>query len=89
MYDFELLIKYLEAYKVVVDEFSILLADEWNFDETRFCIGIGHEDWVISIDILRRIYSKCPGNREAFTAIECINGICGDIPPILILTKIQ
>lgn len=80
---------YFEANKTAVDEFGILPVDQWNFDETEFRIGIGREDWVMSIDILRRIYSKCPNNQESLTAIECINGIGGDIPPMLILTGIQ
>ena len=89
MHNLELLMGYFEAYKVVVDEFGILPANQWNFDETEFCIGIGHEDWVISMDILRRIYFRCPDNRESLTAMECINRIGGDIPPILIVTGIQ
>ena len=80
---------YFEAYKEVFDEFGILPADQWNFDETGFCMGIDRENWVISMDILRGIYSKCPDNRESLTAMECINGIGGDIPPMLILTGIQ
>ena len=41
------------------------------------------------MDILRRIYSKCPDNRESLTAIECINGIRRDISSMLILIGIQ
>lgn len=52
-------------------------------------MGLGREDWVISMDVVRRIYSKCPDNRESLTAMECINGVGGDIPPMLILTGIQ
>lgn len=52
-------------------------------------MGIGCEDWVIFIDIQRKIYSKYPDNRESLITIECINGIGGNIPPMLILTKIE
>ena len=69
--------------------FGILLADLWNFNKTKFCKGIGYKDWVISIDILCRIYAKCPDNWEFFTTIEYISQIGGDIPPMMIITKIQ
>ena len=81
--------EYFETYKSIVDEFGILPADQWNFDETGYRMGINREDWVITIDVLRRIYSKCPDNRESLTGIECINGVGGNIPPMLILTGIQ
>lgn len=50
---------------------------------------LGREDWVISVDPVRRIYSKCPDNRGSLTAMECFNGTGNDIPPMLILTGVQ
>ena len=88
-HDPELLMEYSETYKSVVDEFGILPADQWNFDETGYRMGINREDWMITVDVLRRIYSKCPDNRESLTGMECINGVGGYIPPMLILTGIQ
>lgn len=66
-HDPELLMEYFETYKSVVDEFGILPADQWNFDEAGYRMGINREDWVIIVDVLRRIYSKCPDNRESLT----------------------
>ena len=77
------------TYKSVVDEFGILPGDQWNFDETGYRMGIAREDWIISVDVLQRIYSKCSDNRESLTAMECINGDGSDIPPMLILTGSQ
>lgn len=88
-HDSELLMEYFKIYKEVVDKFGILPEDQWNFDETGYRMGIGREDWVISVDAGRRIYSKCPANRESLTGMECINGVGEDIPPLLILTGIQ
>ena len=87
--DPEMMMEYFETYKAVVDEFGIQPEDQWNFDETGYRMGMGREDWVISVDVVRRIYSKCPDNRESLTAMECINGVGRDIPPMLILTGIQ
>ena len=40
----KVLTEYYEPYKTVVDGFGILRLDQYNFDETRFCMGIGCED---------------------------------------------
>ncbi len=31
--------EYFKIYKKVVDKFEILQEDQWNFDETRYCIN--------------------------------------------------
>ena len=49
-----------------------------------FPLGIGREDWGISMDIIRRTYSKFPDNREFLTAMKFVNWIGGDIPRMLI-----
>lgn len=43
-HDPELLMEYFMMYKLVVDEFGILPGDQWNFDETGYCMGIARED---------------------------------------------
>lgn len=55
--------EYIRTFNSVVDEFVILPADQY------YRIGTGREDWVIAVDVLRRIYSKGPDNRESLTAI--------------------
>ena len=84
----ELLMEYfmMYPYKSVVDEFGILPGDQWNSDETGYRIGIAREDWVILVDVLRRVYSGCPDNQQSLTATKCINGDGGDIPPMLMGT---
>lgn len=80
------MMEYFKIYIEVVDEFGILPEDQWNFDDR---MGMGREDWVVSVDVIRRIYSKRPDNRESLTAMESINGVGRDIPPMIILTGIQ
>lgn len=58
----------------------------WNFDETGYRIGMARNDWAIAVDSTRSVYLKCPNNRELLSAIECINGAEGEIPPFLIVT---
>ena len=86
--DPKIMIEYFETYKAMVDEFEIQLEDQWNFDEMGYCIEMGREDWVILVDIVQRIYSKCLNNQKSLTVIECINDVEKDISPMLILIKI-
>ena len=43
------------------------------------------EDWVLSINPIRKIYSADPENRESLSSQEYINGVGYDIPPMLII----
>lgn len=56
-HDPDLLMGYFRKYKEVVDKYGIQPADQWNFDETGYRMGISRDDWVISADTTRRIYS--------------------------------
>jgi hypothetical protein len=85
-HDLELMGAHFEKYKKVVEKYSIHPHDTWNFDETGYRIGMARSDWVIAVDPTRTIYSKCPNNRELLTAVECINGNGGEIPPFLVVT---
>lgn len=87
--DLKMIMEYFEIYKAVVDKFGIQAEDQWNFDETEYCIGMERKDWNILVNIIWRIYSKCPANRKSFIAIECINSVERDILSMLILTRIQ
>ena len=80
---------HFKRYSRVVAEKKIRPANRWNFDETGFRVSIARNDYVVTIDPQRRIYLKCPDNRESLTSVECINGIGGDIPVFLILTGVQ
>lgn len=83
------LMGYFRKYKEVIDKYGIQPADQWNFDETGYRLGIGRDHWKVSADFTTRIYSKCPDNWESLGAMECINGIGDDLPPMLILSGIQ
>ena len=42
----------------MVDEFDILLADKWNFNEIDICKNISSKNCMISIYIFQKIYFK-------------------------------
>ena len=84
----DIMMEYFKTYTEVVIEFGILPEDQWNFDETGYRMGMGREDWVVSVDVIQISYSKCPDNRESLTAMGCIS-VGRDIPPMFIITGIQ
>ena len=43
------------------------------------------EDWVLSINPIRKIYSADPENRESLSSQEYINSVGRDILPMLII----
>lgn len=85
-HDLDLIAGHFERFRRKVQEHGIHPHDMWNFDETGYRIGMARSDWVIAVDPTRAVYSKCPNNRELLSAIECINGAGGEIPPFLIVT---
>lgn len=87
--DPQLIQEHFERFMKVREQYGIGEADCWNFNETGFRCGIMANDWVISTDPHRRIYSAEPENREPLTDIKCINGVGGEILPFLILTGVQ
>ena len=40
----KMMMEYFETYKAMVDEFGIQPEDQWNFDETGYCIEMGRKD---------------------------------------------
>lgn len=66
---------------------EICREDVWNFDETRFRLGIVRSDWVIShTNTSSRVFSADSDNRKSLIAIECINAMNFSISFFLILT---
>lgn len=55
-HDPELLMEYFKTYKSVMSSL-FLLGLERNGNERGYRMGIGQEDWVISVDIGRRTYT--------------------------------
>jgi hypothetical protein len=63
--DPELIAKWFELYRSVRDEYRIVEADIWNFDETGFMMGIIHSHMVVTRSDRRGRAKKIqPGDRE-------------------------
>jgi hypothetical protein len=76
--------EWFNLYKDVRDRYGILNEDTWNMDETGFCIGVGHDQLVITKQ-KKQLYLGIPTNRESATAVETISGGGHYIPTFLIL----
>jgi len=68
-----------------VEEKGIQRADIYNFNETRFPISIGRDQWVVTREAKRPLTLGSSSNRESVTVIEAISSDSGILPPMIIL----
>ncbi|KAF4977761.1 hypothetical protein FDECE_18313 [Fusarium decemcellulare] len=70
---------------IVIAKYGIRSDDIWNFDETRFLMGMIASGMVITgAEIRGRPKSVQPGNREWITVIQSINAEGQAIQPFII-----
>jgi len=62
------LLEWFEQYKSICDKNEIQNTDIYNFDETGFRIGIGRDQWIITLDPDRQSYLASSSNRELVTS---------------------
>jgi hypothetical protein len=71
-------------------KYGVVDTDIYNFDETGFMMGVICPGIVITrADRRGRGKAVQPGNREWATAIVCINGEGGSIPPFLVVQGVN
>jgi len=61
------------------------VGNQYNFDETGFRIGVGRDQWIVTMDPNRQAYLGSSTNRELVTSCEAISGDGYVLPPMLIL----
>ena len=44
VHNLDLLISYFKKYKKMANKYEIQLADQWNFNKTRYCMGINRDN---------------------------------------------
>ena len=77
--------EWFKRFKYVCDTHGIQATDIYNFDETGFRIGIGKDQWIITLDPDRQCYLASSSNRQLVTSCEVISGDGYVLPPMLIL----
>jgi len=69
----------------ISQQYNIQSGDIYNFDETGFCISIGHDQWIITRDPTCPVYLGSMTNRELVTVCETIRGDGAVLPPMIIV----
>ena len=83
-HDPELLQEWFDQFKKIKEEKGILDSDTYNFHETGFRIGIGRDQWVVTLESERPLSLASSSTRELVTLIETVSGDGLVLPPMLI-----
>lgn len=79
------ILDWFRRFKSVYEEKGIQPQDLYNYDETGFRIGIGRDQWIVTLDPNRQSYLASSTNRELVTSCEVISADGYVLPPMLIL----
>ena len=79
------MLTWFERYKTVCHEKAIQEDDKYNFVETGFRIGLGHDQWIVTLDPKRQSYLASTNNRQLVTVYETISSDSVALPRMLTL----
>ena len=88
-HDPDTILDWFRRFRRLCEEKGILLKDIYNFDETGFRVGVGRDQWIITLDPARQSYSPSTTSRELVTSCEVISGDGHVLPPMVILPGIM
>ena len=88
-HDPDLIEGWFRRLKEQIEEKGILLDDMYNMDETGFRIGVGKNQWIVTIDPSWQSYLASSNNRDYITVVEVIQGLGKVLPPMVILAATQ
>jgi len=72
-------------YRSLCEEKGLQRDDIYNFDETGFQVGVGRDQWIITLDPNHPLYLGSSTSCELVTCSEVISGDGYVLPPIVIL----
>lgn len=81
--------RWFQSYHDIIQRYGITPQDIWNFDETGFQIGVGKDQYIITREPKKRIFSGAKTNRESVTIIGAVNAMGSVISPLIILSSRQ
>jgi len=67
------ILDWFARYQQECEESGVLVGNRYNFDETGFRIGIGRNQWIVTMDPDRQAHLGSTTNRELVTACEAIS----------------
>ena len=82
----EVMIEYFWIYKDIYRKYSILPCDQYNFNKTRFSISISGEQYMVTIDLVKK-YTESPFdlNQDHISLVETVAANGGVLPPLCII----
>jgi len=84
-HDPKTILDWFQRFRLLCEEKGIVKEDLYNFDETGFRIGVGRDQWILTLDPERQSYLPSTTNRELITCCEVISGNRHVLPPMVIL----
>lgn len=80
---------WFRSYHDAIERYGITPQDIWNFDETGFQIGVGKDQFIITREPKKKIFSGANTNRESVPVIEAVNTTGSVISPLIVLSSRQ
>ena len=80
---------HFDEFKKIMIQYDITKNDIWNFDEIDYHMSIAHFNWVVTVDLNKRIYFKNLNNKELLMSIKCISEENKNISLMLIMIEVQ
>ena len=66
--------RHFREFREKVNKKDILSRDIYNMDKTGFHIGVGGQQWIVTINIQRPYYSPLDINHDYAISIEAVSG---------------
>jgi hypothetical protein len=82
----EVIIEYFRKYEDICRMHGILPCDQYNFDETGFSIGVGGQQYVVTMDLAKKCAeSPSDSNRDHVSLVETVSADGSVLPPLCIM----
>ncbi|KAE8233773.1 hypothetical protein CF326_g1192 [Tilletia indica] len=81
--------KFFHKLKEVIAEHGISPDDIWNMDEIGFRIGIGGQQWIVTLCSSREARIASSTSRESVTCVEAVSAKGEHIAPLIIISGSQ
>ena len=78
--------EWLQQFKTICDEYEIPPRDIYNFDKSRFRIGVDRNQWIVTHIFDRILSLSSNANRESVTICETMSGDSCVLPPVVIVS---
>ena len=85
VHDPDVISAWFARYKSLCEEKGIQKANTYNFEQTGFRVGVGKDQWIVTLDPQHPYYLGSSTSRELVTCCQVISGDGYVLPPMVIL----